>query len=105
MDQKKPENDVYYSKCIEELKELKANKLKLNGLDFDVRIQSFIMDLPAKAYVTKTKQYNGEFGCITCDHPGESGTGNWIYPYTTEVNNKFKLNMGYQKIKFYILSV
>ena len=42
---------------------------------------------------------------ITCDHPGESGTGNWIYPYTTEVNNKFKLNMGYQKIKFYILSV
>jgi len=47
------------------------------------------MDLPAKASVLNVKQFNGEFGCITCDHPGESSKAarKWIYPYTTKVSS------------------
>jgi len=56
---------------------------------FKVRIQSFLMDLPAKASVLNVKQFNGEFGCITCDHPGEGSkeARKWIYPYTTKVSS------------------
>lgn len=28
------------------------------------------MDLPARAIVTNTKQFNGEHGCLYCEHPG-----------------------------------
>ena len=29
------------------------------------------MDLPAKAAALNVKQFNGEFGCLNCLHPGE----------------------------------
>ena len=37
--------------------------------------------------VCNIKQFNGKFGCISCDHPGESSTvvKKRIYPYTTKV--------------------
>jgi hypothetical protein len=96
MDQNKPETDIFFSKCVEELKVLKENKFKLDSFVFDVRIQSFLMDLPAKAAVLNIKQFNGEFGCLACDHPGESrGPGVRYYPYTTKVNKPlilFKIN-------------
>lgn len=33
-------------------------------------IQSVVPDLPAKAILLNTTQYNGKFGCGTCKHPG-----------------------------------
>ena len=49
-----------------------------------------IADLPAKAAMLNIKQFNGEFGCITCLHPGESsGPGVRIYNYDTQVKNPF----------------
>lgn len=29
-----------------------------------------VMDLPAKASLLNIMQYNGEYGCMTCKHPG-----------------------------------
>ena len=29
-----------------------------------------VMDLPAKAALLNVIQYNGEYGCTTCKHPG-----------------------------------
>jgi len=29
-----------------------------------------VMDLPAKAALLNVMQYNGEYGCSTCKHPG-----------------------------------
>jgi hypothetical protein len=48
-----------------------------------VRIHSFIADLPGKAAVLNTKQFNGYFGCIDCKHPGEysNESKKMIYPY------------------------
>ena len=28
------------------------------------------MDLPARGIITNTKQFNGEHGCLYCEHPG-----------------------------------
>ena len=35
-----------------------------------VRVQSVGADLPAKALLLNMKQFNGEFGCSHCRHPG-----------------------------------
>ena len=39
-----------------------------------------IFDLPAKAIVLSTKQYNGKFGCSLCLHPGKSLSNRRVYP-------------------------
>ena len=61
------------------------------------------MDLPAKASVLNVKQFNGEFGCIACDHPGEGSkkARKWIYPYTTKVSS-YKLT--FSKQFYYLLN-
>ena len=33
-------------------------------------VPSWVFDMPAKAAVLDQKQFNGEFGCTTCLHPG-----------------------------------
>lgn len=47
------------------------------------------MDLPAKAAVVNAKQFNGEFGCIYCYHPGEYCRlfNKRIYPPLKVINN------------------
>ena len=30
-----------------------------------------LADLPAKSALANCNQYNGEFGCLSCKHPGE----------------------------------
>ena len=45
------------------------------------------MDLPAKASVLNVKQFNGELGWITCDHPGEGSKEARKKPYTTKVSS------------------
>ena len=39
-----------------------------------------IFDLPAKAIVLSTKQYNGKFGCSVCLHPGKFLSNRRVYP-------------------------
>jgi hypothetical protein len=36
-----------------------------------VRIHSFVADLPGKAAMLNTKQFNGYYGCLVCKHSGE----------------------------------
>ena len=43
----------------------------IKGNKIQVRCQSLIMDLPAKAAALNIKQFNGEHGCVSCFHPGE----------------------------------
>ncbi len=89
LNKKKPKNNIFFNKCLEELRKLIKQTLRFKNLSFDIRIQSFLMDLPAKASVLNVVQFNGEFGCITCDHPGESSKiqRKWVYPYKTKVRS------------------
>jgi hypothetical protein len=66
-----------------------------NGCEFDdgrgqvissvCRIQSVVPDLPAKSLLFNIKQFNGQFGCSTCTHPGRYDTEfrARLYEYTT----------------------
>lgn len=51
---------------------IKTNLMSVQITDKDVtvRVLLFSSDLPAKSKVLKMKQFNGEFGCSYCLHPG-----------------------------------
>ena len=43
------------------------------------------VDLPARAMVSNTKQFNGKYGCLYCYHPGKTEGSNHLHrfwPYT-----------------------
>ncbi len=42
-----------------------------NSVTFRARLVMGVFDLPAKAAVLSAKQFNGEFGCSVCLHPGK----------------------------------
>ena len=63
-------------------------KFFLQGHQITIRVQAGLFDLPAKAAFLKCKQWNGQFGCIQCYHPGEHSFAfkKRIYPPKPEVN-------------------
>ncbi|CAF1068975.1 unnamed protein product [Brachionus calyciflorus] len=82
LSKQKPIYNIFVENSIKELIEIKDQNINVKGLDFNIRAHSIIMDLPAKSAVLNVKQFNGEFGCTYCYHPGEhSGIYNKrIYP-------------------------
>ncbi|CAF0951785.1 unnamed protein product [Brachionus calyciflorus] len=50
----------------------KENLLKINSKDYNIRIYCLIADAPARAKVLNIIQFNGEFGCFHCLHPGKN---------------------------------
>jgi hypothetical protein len=71
LDEEKLNMEAFCEKSLENLKELIKRNYQLKGLKFKINCHSLIVDLPAKASVLNIKQFNGEFGCIACIHPGE----------------------------------
>jgi hypothetical protein len=68
----KPVYQVFFEKSLQKLMEVIESGFQLNSkCKIKVRVQAFIADLPAKAAALNIKQFNGEFGCIKCLHPGE----------------------------------
>ena len=43
------------------------------------------VDLPARAMVTNTKQFNGKFGCIYCYNPGTTHPSNPLHRFWPDV--------------------
>ena len=86
----KPNVPVFLKHFVNELSDL------ANGTDFEddtgqpipsvCRIQSIVPDLPAKALFLNIKQFNGQFGCSTCKHPGryDRELKARVYEYTTD---------------------
>ncbi|KAG4073203.1 hypothetical protein HA402_013468 [Bradysia odoriphaga] len=70
-----PVFEIYLKPLIEELKNLEENKILVQNNNVDnvavtVRVLFVSADAPARCKVLKFKQYNGEFGCTYCLHPG-----------------------------------
>lgn len=69
-----PVFEVYLKPIIKEMKDLDENKITVNTNNVDkavnIRVLLISADSPAKCKVLKLKQYNGEFGCNYCLHPG-----------------------------------
>ncbi|CAF1006608.1 unnamed protein product [Brachionus calyciflorus] len=78
----KPVYDIFVKNMVRDLILSKNKTIKIKNFDFTIKVQSVIMDLPAKAAVLNVKQFNGEFCCIYCYHPGEHSfmNGKRIYP-------------------------
>lgn len=72
----KPSMNVILEPVLEEI-----NKLKMLGIDVQtssgtktVRAMLLlsVFDLPAKSAAVNMKQFNGKYGCLYCEHPGEA---------------------------------
>ncbi len=46
-------------------------KTSLGDTIFRAKLVMGVFDLPAKAAILCAKQYNGEYGCSVCVHPGK----------------------------------
>lgn len=68
LDKLKPNYQQFFDKCLEGLIQI------INSDDqeiYQLRVQSLIVDMPAKAAIINIKQFNGEYGCPACFEPGE----------------------------------
>jgi hypothetical protein len=70
LDSEKPEYKIFFEKSIERIIKLINKPFSYQNLTIRVRCQMFIADLPAKAAALNIKQFNGDFGCVSCIHPG-----------------------------------
>lgn len=70
----KPNVPVFLKSFVNELSGLNHGCEFVNDNDelvpSVVRIQSLVPDLPTKSMLLEIKQFNGQFGCSTCKHPG-----------------------------------
>lgn len=70
----KPDCLEYFLPLINELKRFADRniEMQLHGIHFKVLplITHCVVDLPAKAHLQQTTQYNGKNGCTYCVHPG-----------------------------------
>jgi hypothetical protein len=56
-------------------------KIESKNITINIFIHGLISDSPARSKICNTKQFNGEFGCLFCLHPGQSLNRKRIYPY------------------------
>jgi hypothetical protein len=89
----KPTNDIFFEKAQEEVEKLSKSVINILDIKLKIRSHSGGLDLPAKAALTNTKQFNGEFGCIACFHPGKRLGRVNTYPfnkhYPQKTNNDY----------------
>ena len=81
----KPDMDILLSSIMKKVDLLNAIGFQMKSPEGDktVRVRPLfgLFDLVAKAPVLNMKQFNGQYGCPTCLHPGEIlGRGARIYP-------------------------
>lgn len=82
-----PVFEIYLKPLVEELKTLDENKIlaqkpEVGNVAVTVRLLFTSADAPARCKLLKLKQYNGEFGCTYCIHPGFMVGGSTTSKYT-----------------------
>lgn len=55
---------------IKEYLEVKINKFSFDSKDFEIKIDKFIVDIPAKTFILCVKSHNAYFGCTKCTTEG-----------------------------------
>ena len=71
---KKPDFQLFQLHFVKEIKRLRNQGIQIQyknqALQFYLRVESSLADLPARAASLNMKQFNGKFGCPVCYHPG-----------------------------------
>ena len=76
----KPVMDIILQPILDSIESIHHQGIPIDGKVLRAKLLLAIFDLPAKATATNTKQYNGEYGCFYCIHPGEIHEKARIYP-------------------------
>ena len=67
----KPSNvNQFFEKFVNEMMELSSTGIKINGLDYLVRISCIVADAPARSFLKCSVQFNAYFGCEKCQEKG-----------------------------------
>jgi len=70
----KPDFELFQLHFVKEVKRLRDHAfiVHINGqeLEFTLKLEASLADLPARAASLNMKQFNGRFGCTLCYHPG-----------------------------------
>ncbi|XP_035712542.1 uncharacterized protein LOC110856045 isoform X2 [Folsomia candida] len=68
----KPKDSLdFLNYFVQELSELCDNGLQIKNNNFDIVIDSFICDAPARAFILNIKGHTGYFGCSKCTQEGK----------------------------------
>lgn len=92
----KPEPvEDYLQDFIQELDGLQKNGIVHEGTQFEVKINAFICDSPARAFVKCIKGHNAYQGCERCEAEASYVSGRMVYtnhaPFEKRTDEKFKL--------------
>ncbi len=87
---KKPSDlDQYLNDFVTEAVELQTNGIILDGRHYNVKISSFVCDMPARIYSKATKGHGGYHGCDRCEQNGEYH-GRVTFPETNAVMRTYE---------------
>jgi hypothetical protein len=67
---KKPPANAFLDWAMDQLKNLMTNGIVVKGIQYKVRVVVTTTDTMARPLLLCTTQFNGEFGCSICLHPG-----------------------------------
>ncbi len=72
----KPDMEVILKPVLEEVDRINTLGLDVEtpngGKTIGVKLLLSMFDLPAKSMAVNMKQFNGRYGCLYCEHPGET---------------------------------
>jgi hypothetical protein len=78
---------VFLDGVIEELNRLKREGFTFKGITYKIRVLIVTTDTVVRPLLLNTTQFNGQYGCYFCLHPGEriskgtkGGGGARVYP-------------------------
>ena len=94
----KPDMNILLSPISKYLRQLSTRgvKIKTTSGEYNIlgKLVMSVFDLPAKAIVLNSKQYNGKYGCSVCLHPGVRLPNNSrIYPPSQEYEERTHSNV------------
>jgi hypothetical protein len=66
------------------------------GMQLNVFVHGLISDSPARSKICNSIQFNGNYGCLFCYHPGKVIGRKRVYPFDNSIrirdNKLYKLN-------------
>ncbi len=63
--------DMIFQPSLNSIYELETTGTSFSSKVLKAKLLMAVFDLPAKSSATKTKQFNGEYGCLYCLEKGE----------------------------------
>ena len=76
----KPVINIVLQPILDSIESIKCQGIPIGDKVLRAQLVMAVFDLPAKAAATNTKQFNGEYGCFYCIHPGEIYERTRVYP-------------------------